>query len=186
MIYSVNSDIGALADFSDDNEESPKSEPRVQPRMVDDADIPTVGDREDNRGRRPRIGSDKDISSDTDSNLFHRPVTELATAWAGRDSHGPSGEYWKNIGRPVWETMRGMARNIANISGYDYSDVVKQIDRKSAMEWAENNARLVEQRAVCQVPGCQCEGRIEYMCDIWCSRAGSLIPVRLWVFTYVS
>ena len=25
-----------------------------------------------------------------------------------------------------------------------------------------------------------------YNCDIWCSRAGSLIPVRLWVFTYVS
>ena len=25
-----------------------------------------------------------------------------------------------------------------------------------------------------------------YVCDIWCSRAGSLIPVRLWVFTYVS
>ena len=24
------------------------------------------------------------------------------------------------------------------------------------------------------------------LCDIWCSWAGSLIPVRLWVFTYVS
>ena len=24
------------------------------------------------------------------------------------------------------------------------------------------------------------------MCDIWCGLAGSLIPVRLWVFTYVT
>ena len=24
------------------------------------------------------------------------------------------------------------------------------------------------------------------MCDIWCDLAGSLIPVRLWVFTYVT
>ena len=28
---------------------------------------------------------------------------------------------------------------------------------------AENNAQLVEQRAGCQVPGCQCNGRVEYM-----------------------
>ena len=25
-----------------------------------------------------------------------------------------------------------------------------------------------------------------YICDIWCGLAGLLIPVRLWVFTYVS
>ena len=110
-----------------------------------------------------RTGSDKDISGDVSSELFDRPVTESATAWAERDSHGPSDEYWIKIGRPVWEAMRGMARNIANISGYDYSDVVKQIDRKSAMEWAENNARPVEQGAGCQVPDCQCDGRIEIM-----------------------
>ena len=62
---SVTSDRGFQTD-----EESPKSEPTVQPRTVDDEDILTVGDRKDNRGRRTRIGSDKDISSDTDSNLF--------------------------------------------------------------------------------------------------------------------
>ena len=110
-----------------------------------------------------RTGSDKDIFGDVGSKLFDRLVTESATAWAERDSHGPSDEYWKNSGRPVTEAMTEMAGNDANISGYDYSDVVKQIDRKSAMEWAENNARPAEQRAGCQVPGCQCDGRIAFM-----------------------
>ena len=101
-----------------------------------------------------RTGSDKDISGDVGSKLFGRPVTDSVTARAGsyKDfSNGEhyefvdrSDEYWITIGRPVWEAMRGMARNIANISRYDYSDVVKQIDRKSAMEWAENNARPVD------------------------------------------
>ena len=59
------------------------SDNRVPPNTEDDEDIPTVGDRKDNRGRRMRIGSDKDISSDTDSNLFDRLVKESATAWAG-------------------------------------------------------------------------------------------------------
>ena len=85
---SVTSDRGFQAD-----KESPKSEPTVQPRMVADEDIPTVRDKKDNRGRRRRTGSDKDISSDEDSNLFNRPVTESATAWAGRDSQV------KNIGK---------------------------------------------------------------------------------------
>ena len=62
---------------------------------VDDAYVLPVEDRIDDGGRRTRIGSDKDISSDTDSNLFDRPVTESATEWAGRYSHGPEAEYDK-------------------------------------------------------------------------------------------
>ena len=131
--------------------------------MVDDKDIPTVEDRKDNRGRRSRIGSDKDISSDTDSNLFDRPVTESATAWSGRNSHGPGGEYWKNFGRPMTDVMRKLARNHGYITGDDYSYVVKQLARKTMRAWAEKKARPVEQHADCQVPGCQCEGHIEYM-----------------------
>ena len=61
--------------------------------MVADEDIPTVRDKKDDRGRRRRTVSDKDISSDDGSNLFDRPVTESATAWAGRNSHCPSDEY---------------------------------------------------------------------------------------------
>ena len=155
---SVTSDRGFQAD-----KESPKSEPTVQPRTVADEDIPKVRDQIDDRGRRTRTGSDKDISSDEDSNLFDRPVTESATAWARRDSHGPSKEYWKNVGRPVIEAMTEMARNEANISGDNYPDFVKQIARETMRAWAENNAEPVEQRASCQVPGCQCNGRIEYM-----------------------
>ena len=92
----------------------------MPPNTGEDEDIPTVRDKTDNRGRRRRTGSDKDISSDEDSNLFDRPVTESATAWAGRDSHGPSDEYWKNFGRPVTEATTEMAGNDANISRDDY------------------------------------------------------------------
>ena len=61
------------------DKESPNSEPTVQPRTVADDDIPTVR----------ATGSDKDISSEEGSKLFDRPVTESATAWAGRNSHCP-------------------------------------------------------------------------------------------------
>ena len=46
------------------DEESPKSEPTVQPGTVADEYIPTVRDKKDNRGRWRRTGSDEDISSD--------------------------------------------------------------------------------------------------------------------------
>ena len=58
------------------DKESPNSEPTVQPRTVADKDIPTVRDKKDDRGRRRRTGSDKDISSDECSS---------------RRRHGPGG-----------------------------------------------------------------------------------------------
>ena len=85
---SGNSDQGFQTD-----EESPNPEPTAQPGTVADEDIPTVRDKKDNRGRRRRTGSDKDISSDEDSKLFDRPVTESVTAWAGSDTDYPSGEH---------------------------------------------------------------------------------------------
>ena len=154
---SVTSDWGFQTD-----EESPKSEPTVQPRTVDDEDIPPVEDRIDNRGRRTRIGSDKDISSDTNSNLFDRPVTESATAWAGRYSHS-DGEYWENFGRRMTDGMKILARDHGNITGDDYSFVVKQLARRTMRAWAEERARPVEQHAGCRIPDCQCDGRIEIM-----------------------
>ena len=96
-------------------------------------------------------------------NLFDRPVTESATAWDSRDSQGPSNkEYW-NVGRQAKQAMREMTGNDANLSGDKYPDVVKEIARETIRAWAENNAQPVEQRAGCQVPGCQCNGRVEYM-----------------------
>ena len=97
----VTSDWGFKTD-----EESPKSEPTGQPRTVDDEDIPTVWDRKDNRGRRTRIGSDKDISSDKDSNLFDRPVTESATAWAESDTDQPQWGTCKMLHEPQIQRRR--------------------------------------------------------------------------------
>ena len=143
------------------DKESPNSELTVQPRTVADEDIPTVRDKKDDRGRRRRTGSDKDISSDECSNLFDRPVTESATALAGRDSHCPSDEYWKNFGRPVTEAMTARAGNDANISSDECSDLSDRLVRESMTAYAGSNEPQVEQLSGCRIPGCQCEGCIE-------------------------
>ena len=88
---------------------SPNSEPTIQPRTVVDEDIPTVRDKKDNCGRRRRTGSDKEISSDGDSKLFDRPVTESVTAWAGSDTDHPSGEHLEFCNRPVTESVTARA-----------------------------------------------------------------------------
>ena len=59
--------------------------------------------------------------------------------------------------------MREMTGNDANLLGDKYPDVVKEIARETIRAWAENNAQPVDQRAGCQVPGCQCNGHVEYM-----------------------
>ena len=91
------------------DEESPNSEPTVQPGTVADEDIPSGRDKKDNHGRRRQAGSDADISSDERSDLFDRPVTESVTAWAGSDSHFPSDEHSKHFGRLVTEAMTAWA-----------------------------------------------------------------------------
>ena len=108
---SVTSDLGFQTD-----EESPKSEPTVQPRTVADEDIHTVRDRKDNRGRRRRTESDKDISSDEDSNLLNRPVTESATAWAESDTDLPSDEHSEFFGRPVTDSVTAQAGKLYRLS----------------------------------------------------------------------
>ena len=102
----IEESIGGTSDrgFQTD-EDSPNSEPTVQLRTVVDEDIPTVRDKKDNCGRRRRTESDKDISSDEDSTVFDRPVTESVTAWAGSDTDHPSGEHLKMFNRPVTESV---------------------------------------------------------------------------------
>ena len=85
---SLTSDRGFQAD-----EESPESELMVQPKPVVDEDIPNDRDKIDDRGRRTRTGSDKDISRDEDLQLSDRPVTESVTAWDRQDFRGPDKEY---------------------------------------------------------------------------------------------
>ena len=77
----------------------------VQPRTVADNVTRTVRDMTDNRGRRSRAGSENDITSDENSNLFDRPVTELATAWAGIETDSLSEEHVKCCEQPVTESM---------------------------------------------------------------------------------
>ena len=58
--------------------------------------------------------------------------------------------------------MRKLARDHGNITGDDYSYVVKELARRTMRGWAEK-ARPVEQHAGCRIPDCQCDGRIEIM-----------------------
>ena len=55
----------------------------IQPRMVADNVYRTVGNRNNNRGCWSWPGSANGYTSDEDSNLVDRPVTELTTAGAG-------------------------------------------------------------------------------------------------------
>ena len=121
---SVTSDWGFQTD-----KESPNSEPTVQPRTVADEDIPTVRDKKDNRGRRRRYGSDKDISSDEDSNLFDQPVTESATAWAGSDTDHPSGEHLKFCKRPVTESVTARAADTEEPLVMNVSTVTMELSK---------------------------------------------------------
>ena len=76
---------------------------------------------------------------------------------------GPSIINGINVGRMVIEEMREMASDEANFSADNYPGPVKQIARELRRAWAENNAKPVEERESCQVPGCQCNGRADYM-----------------------
>ena len=121
-------------------------------------------DKPVDRERGSHTGSDKDISSDEDSNAFDRPFTESATAWDSQDSQSPSNmEHWRNVNHQARQVMWEMSGNDANLSGDKYPDIVKKIARMTISAWAEDNARPVEERAGCEVPGCQCNGRVEYM-----------------------
>ena len=62
--------------------------------------------------------------------------------------------------------MRILARDHGNITGDDYSYVVKRLARETMRAWAKKKARPVEQHADCRIPDCQCDGRIEIM--EWC------------------
>ena len=140
---------------------SPESKPMVQPRTVVDENFQEVSDNIDDRGGRPRTGNDQNIYSDEDSDLFDRPVAGSATVGAWQDA--PSKVYGINVGRMVIEEMREMDSDEANFSEDNYPGPVKQIAREIRRAWAVNNAKPVEERESCRIPGCQCNGRADYM-----------------------
>ena len=134
------------------DEESPKSELTVQLRMVADEDIPTVRDKKDNRGRRRRTGSDKDISSDEDSNLFDRPVTESATAWAGSDTDHPSGEHLKFCNRPVTESVMARAADTEEPLVMNVSTVTIELSQLRTSVWGETDTSDIPVYKECCTP----------------------------------
>ena len=135
---SVTSDRGFQTD-----KESPNSELTVQPRTVADEDIPTVRDKKDNPGRRRRTGSDKDISSDEDSNLFDRPVTESATSWVGSDTDHPSGEHLKFCNRPVTESVTARAADTEEPLVMNVSTVTIELSELSPELSPDAHAQVV-------------------------------------------
>ena len=93
-------DDGFLAD-----EESPNFEHMVQLRTVADNVNRTVRNRNNTRGRWSWPGSENDISSDENSNLFNQPVTESATARTGIETNSFSVEHVKSCEIPVTELV---------------------------------------------------------------------------------
>ena len=129
--------------------ESPKLEPTVQPMTVADDDIPKLRDQPVDRGRGSITGSDVNMSSDEESNLCDRPVIESETEWDSQDSLDPSDmEYWANVNLLARQAMTG---NDDTLSNDNYPDIVK------------NDALPVEQQTGCEMPSCQCNGRVEFM-----------------------
>ena len=137
---------------------SPESKPMVQPRTVVDENFQDVSDNIDDRGGRPRTGIDQYIHSDEDSVFLDRPVAGSATVGAWQDA--PSKIDGINVGRMVIEEMTEMANDEANFSADNYPG---QISREIRRACADNNAKPVEERKSCQIPGCQYNGRADYM-----------------------
>ena len=136
MVYSGtdgrNSDIAAMSDFSDDEEET---EVEHQPG--------------------PRTGSDRDGSTEEESNLCDRPVTKTVTAGDGRDSLDPNDtEYWTNFRRL---TRQAFLLDDDSLSDSNYPDAVKDVVRRSRltiMTLNEYDAPPFEQQTGCGTPGC--------------------------------
>ena len=144
--------------------ESPNLKPTVQPRTVVNDDFPKLGDKLVDHERGSQTGSDKDYTSEEDSNPCDGPVTETATAGDGQDSLDPNNtEYWYNVSCQAKQAMREMTGNDATLSDDKYPDIVKNIARMTMRAWAAHDALPVEQQTGCEVPGCQCNGRVEFM-----------------------
>ena len=96
-----NSDIGALSDFSDDDEET-----EVEHQTV------------------PRTGSDRDYSIEEESILCDRPVKKTMMAGDGPDSLDPNDkEYWPTVSRL---TRQAFLLDDDSLSDSNYPDVVKK------------------------------------------------------------
>ena len=103
--------------------ESPKLERTVQPRTVDNDDIPKLGDKPVDPDRGSQTGSDGNNSSKEDSTLCDGPVTESTTEGDGQDSLDPNNtEYRDNVNRQARQAIWEMTGNDATLSDDKYPD----------------------------------------------------------------
>ena len=142
------------------DEESRNSEPTVQPQTVVDEDIPTVRDKKDNRGRRRRTGSDKDISSDEDSKVFDRPVTESVTAWAGSDTDHPRGGHLKFFNRPVTESVTAREADTEEPLVMNVSTVTIELSELRTRMLGETDMSGIPVYKECCTPECRKPGKL--------------------------
>ena len=129
---SRNSDIAAMSDFSDDEDET-----QVEFRPG------------------PRTGSDRDDSIEEESSLCDRPITNTVTTGDGRDSLDPNdSEYWTKF-RCL--TSQAFLLDDDCLSDSDFPDAVKEVVRRSRltiMALNEYDAPTFEQRTDGGTPGC--------------------------------
>ena len=119
-----NSDIAAMSDFSDDEDEAQEE---FRPG--------------------PRTGSDRDGSIEEDSSLCDRPITNTVTAGDGRDSLDPNDtEYWTKFRRL---TRRAFLLDDDCLSDSNYPNAVKDVVRRSRL-----TIMAFEQRTDGGTPGC--------------------------------
>ena len=136
MVYSGtdgrNSDIAAMSDFSDDEDET-----QVEFRPG------------------PRTGSDCDGSIEEQSCLRDRPITNTVTAGEGHDSLDPNDmEYWTKFRRL---TRQAFLLDDDCLSDSNYPDAVKEVVRRSRltiMSLNEYDAPPFEELTDCVTPGC--------------------------------
>ena len=127
-----NSDIAAMSDFSDDEDETQEE---FRPW--------------------PRTGSDRDGSIEEESSLCDRPITNTVTAGDGRDSLDPNDtEYWTKFRRL---TRQAFLLDDDCLSDSNYPDAVKDVVRRSRltiMALNEHDVPPFEQRTDGGTPGC--------------------------------
>ena len=126
-----NSDIAAMSDFSDDEDETQEE---FRPG--------------------PRTGSDRDGSIEEESSLCDRPITNTVTG-DGRDSLDPNDtEYWTKFRRL---TRQAFLLDDDCLSDSNYPNAVKDLVRRSRltiMALNEYDAPPFEQRTDGGTPGC--------------------------------
>ena len=141
-----NSDIGVLADFSDDeedaqytpemleeirhinemgfqtDEDSPQWEQAFQQTMDADEDIPSCRDKKDNSGSQKQAGSDTDFPNGEHSEFVDRPVTESVTAQTESNTNFPSEEDSEFFWRPVTEPVTSRAGSDTDLPSDEHSE----------------------------------------------------------------